>query len=274
MFLNKRIAVILLISGLITVSCNEYQQAIKSTDLKVKYDAAETFYNQGDYRQANRLFEQIAPKYVGKPQGERVLFFLADSYFKVGDYNEAGYQFERFIKSYPNSDKAIEAAFFGAKSYYELSPLYSLDQTDTDKALTKLQNFINAHAESPFVAEANVLARELSIKKERKSFEIAKQYYKIAAGFDHIFLFAAEEALANFLVDFPGSPFREEVLYLQFATAHNLAEKSVASKKADRIKKAQESMRTLLKYYPETQFLKEVTDMSGKLDKELEALSE
>ena len=184
MFLNKKIALLALSASLSFVSCNEYQKALKSTDTKVKYDAAESSYKAGDYRQANRLFEQIAPKYIGKPQGERVLFFFADSYFKIKDYNTAGYQFERFLKSYPNSDKSIEAAFFSAKSYYELSPKYSLDQTDTDKALAKLQNFINAYGESPYIEEANILAKELRVKKEEKAYEIAKQYYKIAVGFD------------------------------------------------------------------------------------------
>ena len=175
MFLNKKLALLALCTSLSLVSCNEYQKALKSTDTKVKYDAAESFYKAGNYRQANRLFEQIAPKYIGKPQGERVLFFFADSYFKIKDYNTAGYQFERFLKSYPNSDKSIEAAFFSAKSYYELSPKYSLDQTDTDKALAKLQNFINAYGESPYVEEANILAKELRVKKEQKAYEIAKQ---------------------------------------------------------------------------------------------------
>ena len=98
-------------------SCSEYQKVLKGTDVKAKYDLAEKYYNEGEYDRANRLFEQIAPKYIGKPQGERVLFFFADSYFKVGDYNMSGYQFERFLKSYPKSEKAIEAAFMGAKSY-------------------------------------------------------------------------------------------------------------------------------------------------------------
>jgi outer membrane protein assembly factor BamD len=273
MFLNKRLALIVLSISLSLVSCNEYQKALKSTDLKVKYDAAENFYKEGNYRQGNRLFEQIAPKYVGKPQGERVLFFFADSYYKIEDYNTAGYQFERFLKSYPNSDKAIEAAFYSAKSYYELSPEYSLDQTDTNKALDKLQNFINAYGESLFVQEANILAKELSVKKERKAYEIARQYYKIAVGFDYTILFAAEEALSNFLVDFPGSPFREDVFYYQFATANSIADYSVLEKKAARIKSAQDSYKTLLKYYPETKYTKEVKDLSAKLVKDLTNLT-
>jgi outer membrane protein assembly factor BamD len=273
MFLNKKLALIALCTSLSLVSCNEYQKALKSTDIKVKYDAAERFYKEGDYRQANRLFEQIAPKYIGKPQGERVLFFFADSYFKIKDYNTAGYQFERFLKSYPNSDKSIEAAFFSAKSYYELSPKYSLDQTDTDKALSKLQNFINAYGESPYVEEANILAKELRIKKEQKAYEIAKQYYKIAVGFDYTILFAAEEALNNFLVDFPGSPYREDVMYYQLATANSIAFYSVADKKEDRIKKAKEAFATLIKYYPNSKYLQEANQVSEKLEKELSEIT-
>jgi outer membrane protein assembly factor BamD len=35
--------------------------------------------------------------------------------------------------------KVQEAAYLGAKSYSMLSPVYSLDQTDTFKAIDKLQ---------------------------------------------------------------------------------------------------------------------------------------
>ena len=138
--------------------------------LKAKYDMAETFYEEGDFRRANRLLEQIAPKYVGKPQGERVMFFLSNSYFQRGDYNMAGYQFERFVKSYPKSDKAVEATFLGAKSYYKLSPEYSLDQTDTDKALLKLQNFINTYAESGIFCRSKCDGAGIDYEERAKGF--------------------------------------------------------------------------------------------------------
>ncbi|MBD3661166.1 MAG: outer membrane protein assembly factor BamD, partial [Arenibacter algicola] len=176
MFLKmKRLFSFLLLVAILS-SCSEYQKVLKNEDVKAKYDLAEKFYDAGDFKRANRLLEQIAPKYIGKPQGERVMYFLADSYFQTKDYNMAGYQFERFLKSYPKSDKAVEAGFYGAKSYYMLSPKYSLDQTDTDKALIKLQNFINTYPESEFLVEANIMARELTTKKERKSYEREKQF--------------------------------------------------------------------------------------------------
>ena len=141
MFLKIRRFSCFLFVALFLISCSEYQKVLKDDDVKKKYELAQKLYEEGDFKRANRLFEQIAPKYVGRPQGERVMFFLANSFYEIEDYNFAGYQFERFLKSYPRSNRAPDAAFLGAKSYYMLSPRYSLDQTDTDKALIKLQNF-------------------------------------------------------------------------------------------------------------------------------------
>jgi len=116
-----------------------------------------------------RLFEQIVPQFRGKPQAERVMYYYSDTYYNIGDYHLAGYQFERFAKSYPKSEKREEAAYKGAKSYYYLSPRYSLDQTDTDEAIQKLQAYINEFPDSENLEEANKLVAELRNKKERKA---------------------------------------------------------------------------------------------------------
>ena len=89
--MRKLISYIVLV--IILSSCSEYQNALKNEDVKAKYDLAQKYYEEEDYKRANRLFEQIAPKYVGKPQGERVMFFFANTYFHRKDYNMAGYQF-------------------------------------------------------------------------------------------------------------------------------------------------------------------------------------
>ena len=49
-------------------SCNEYQKILNSDDNNRKYKAAEEYYNNGEYRRANRLLEQLVPAYRGKPQ--------------------------------------------------------------------------------------------------------------------------------------------------------------------------------------------------------------
>ncbi|MEZ4808777.1 MAG: outer membrane protein assembly factor BamD [Allomuricauda sp.] len=268
MFLKKRSFFPLFFVIVFLSSCSEYQKVLKNEDVKAKYDLAQKYYDKGDYKRAKRLYEQIAPKYVGKPQGERVMFFFADSYFKTEDYYLSGYQFERFLKSYPKSDKIQEASFLGAKSYYMLSPAYSLDQTDTDKALAKLQTFINTYPESEFFEEANKMARELTAKKEKKQIEIAKQFNKLGE-FNYPILVSALKALDNFISDNPGSIYREEALYYRIEAATNLALNSTENRKKERLEEALGSYNTLLRYFPETKFKKKADDLSEKIQKEL-----
>ncbi|KAA2217072.1 outer membrane protein assembly factor BamD [Maribacter flavus] len=250
-------------------SCSEYQKVLKNEDLKAKYDLAEKFYDAKDFKRANRLLEQIAPKYVGKPQGERVMFFLANSYFERGDYNMAGYQFERFIKSYPKSDKITEASFLGAKSYYELSPTYSLDQTDTDKALLKLQNFINTYPESEFFDDANAMAQELTRKKEKKAFEILKQYNKLGE-FNYDMLKSAIAASDNFISDFPGSIYREDAYFVKVDALTHLAINSFESLQEERLSEAMEAYKMLMKQYPSTKYEKESAELLKRINNELQ----
>ncbi len=269
----RQVFILLALSALM-YSCNEYQKVLKNTDTKAKYDLAQKYYDEGDFKRSNRLFEQISPRYVGKPQGERVMFFLANSYYQIRDYNFAGYQFERFLKSYPKSDKAPEAAFLGAKSYYMLSPRYSLDQTDTDKALGKLQLFINAYPESEFLEEANTMAQELTTKKERKAFEIAKQFTKLGKSYILDYNISAIAALDNFISDNPGSIFREDALYLKVEATTNLALNSTFTRKTERLQTAKSAYDNLMKYYPESKYAKDAGNLVEKVNKELKDNSE
>ncbi|MEM0933606.1 MAG: outer membrane protein assembly factor BamD [Bacteroidota bacterium] len=262
-FLPLSLLAIALLTG-----CSEYQKVLKEDNVKAKYELAEKFYNEGDFKRAQRLFEQIAPKYVGKPQGERVMFFFASTYYNNKEFYLAGYQFERFVKSYPKSDKIQEASFLGAKSYYMLSPKYSLDQTDTDKALSKLQTFINTYPESEYFDEANTIARELTSKKERKQIEIAKQFNKLGE-FNLVILVSAIKALDNFVADNPGSIYREEALYYRIEATTNLAINSTDDKKRERLEEALASYNNLLKYYPESRFKKKADDLAEKIQKGL-----
>ena len=105
-----RVTLILLL-GLTSVSCSDYQKLLNSDDTPTKYKEAEVYYNNGEYRKANRLLEQILPKYRGKPQAQRVIFFFADSYFQTKSYYLAAYQYENFVKTFPKSDRVQEATF-------------------------------------------------------------------------------------------------------------------------------------------------------------------
>lgn len=249
-----------------TTACNSYQKMLNNPDVSAKYKAAEAYYNTGEYRRANRLYEQILPSYRGKPQAQRVIFFFANSYLQTKDYYLAAYQFESFIKSFPKSDKLQEASFLAAKCYYMLSPRYSLDQANTNDALDKLQIFIDNFPNSEYLAEANTYVQELQTKLEKKDFEISKQYHTIR---DYK---SAINAFDNFISSYPGTPFREDALYYKFLSSYEIATNSILSKQLSRLKELKDIYETLTRYYPETLFLEDLDKKMNRVTKEIALL--
>ncbi|WP_345012020.1 outer membrane protein assembly factor BamD [Christiangramia aestuarii] len=256
---------------LMTVSCSEYQQLLKSTETAEKYTAAEELYNEGKAEDSNkklrkslRLLEQIEPEFRGKPQGERLVFLLADTYYQLGDYINAPFQFQRFLQLYPNSQKAEEATYKKASSHYYMSPRYDLDQTDTHKAIEELQVYLNEYPEGEFVESANEKATELRIKLEKKAYEIAKQYHHTE------FYKAAIASFNNFISDYPGSPFREDAYYYRFDSAYKLAINSFQFLMEERLEEAKEFYKAYKKYYPEGEYIPQLEDSLSEIDKRLQ----
>lgn len=244
-------------------SCNDYQKLLNSDDASEKYKQAEVYYKNGEYRKANRLFEQIIPKYRGRPQSQRIIFFFAETYFQTKSYSLAAYQYENFVKSYPKSDRVREAIFKAAKCFYLQSPSYSLDQGETYSAIEKLQVFINLYPDSEFTPEANQMISELQEKLEKKDFEIAKQYFIIR---DYR---AAVKANENFIAGFPGTKFREESMYIKFLSLYEIAINSIFSKKQKRLIELKQQYELILRYYPETLFLEDLNNKMERVNMEL-----
>jgi outer membrane protein assembly factor BamD len=259
----KKILSLLLLVAVFS-SCNEYQKALKSEDVAVKFDMATKLYEAGKYSKAIRIFEQIAPAYRGKPQAEKLFYMFSQSYYKTKQYTLSGYQFESFVSSYPKSEKLQESAYLGAKSYSMLSPVFSLDQTDTNKALDKLQSFIDTYPNSEYVTEANSAVKVLSEKIEKKVYENAKGYNTISD------FKSAIVALDNFVADYPGTPFKEDALYYKFDSAYQLAINSVPAKMQDRLIVAKTAQLNLMKFNAETKYKKVANEMLARIDKDLQ----
>ncbi len=259
--MKKFISILLIL--VVFSSCSEFQKALKSEDIAIKFDVATKQYEKGKYEKAIRLFEQIAPSYRGKPQAEKMFFMYAQSFYKTKQFYSAGYQFESFVSSYPKSQKIEEASYLGAICFSKLSPTYSLDQVDTYKAIDKFQNFIDAFPDSQYLSEANVIVKQLREKLEKKAFEIAKQYNTIS---DYK---ASLVALDNFIIDFPGTIYKEQALYYKFDSTYKLAINSVPSKMEERLKNAKTAYNSLLKFNSNTKYKAQADLMLAKIETDL-----
>lgn len=259
---SKKIISLILIVAFF-VSCSEYQKALKTEDVAVKFEMATKLYDAEKYNDAIRLIEQIAPAYRGKPQAEKLFYMFSMSYYNTKQFYLAAYQFESFTSGYPKSEKIEEAAYLGAKCFSKLSPVYSLDQVDTFKAIDKLQGFIDSYPNSSYVAEANKTLRELNDKIERKVYENAKQYNTIME------YKAAMVALDNFVSDYPGTPYKEDALFYKYDSAYQIGINSVSYKMEERLNIAKTAYTSLIKFKPDTKYKKTADDMLARIETEL-----
>ncbi len=259
---------LLLFSIILFSSCGEYQKILKNPDAGMKYTFAENLYQKGKYKKALKLMEQIVPVYRGKPQAEKLMFMYANTYFNLEDYYLAGYQFERFTISYPKSDSVELAAYHSAVSYYELSPVYSLDQSDTYTGLEKLQFFIDSYPNSDYRKEANKKVKELTYKLEKKDIEVAKQYLKTGEALNSYK--NAISAFENFISDHPGSEFREDAFFGRFESAYELAIHSVPQKVNERLIISKQYYDDFVKYFGNSELMEEANKIKDNINLRLE----
>ena len=263
---NKNLALLSLFF-LLFISCGEYQRVLNKGTAEEQYKVAVKMYESQKYSKALRLFEKATPSYRAKPQMERIQFMVSQSNFNLKNYSLSGYYFDRFAKNYPKSSKVEESEFLSALSYYKASPSFSLDPSDTNKALESFQKFIDKYPDSDKLSEANKYYRELSFKLEKKAFEIAKTYYRTAE-YDSRNYRAAIVAFDNLLSDYLGTRFKEEALYYRLKAAHDFAMKSTFRKKEKRIEEALDAYEKLKKNFPASKFMKDSNKILAVLLKE------
>ncbi|MFA5299990.1 MAG: outer membrane protein assembly factor BamD [Lutibacter sp.] len=264
---KNKIYIFILLVALGVSSCSEYQKALNKGTSEEQYQIAVKMYDQQKYTKAIQMFEKITPSYKGKPQMERIQYMISQAHYNTKQYSLAAYYFDKFVKSYPKSSKVEEAAYLSAYSYYLASPIYSLDQKDTREAITALQNFIYKFPDSDKIPDANKSLKELTYKLEKKSFEIAKQYYHTQ---DYA---AAMVAFDNLLSDYLGTSFKEEAMYLKFKSAYHMGAESILSKKEERINEALKVYQRFERSFPNSKYLEETKDMVSELKDELNAVT-
>lgn len=268
----KNLAYLFLISVIFS-SCSEYQKVLNKGTIEEQYKMATKLYEAQEYNKALRLFEKVTASYSGKPQMERIQFMVANSNFNTKNYSLSGYYFDKFSRNYPKSSKREEADFLSALSYYKAAPAFSLDPTETNKAITAFQNFIDKYPASSKTEEANKYYKDLRYRLEKKAFEVAKTYYR-TADYDARNYKAAITAFDNLLNDYLGTSFKEEALYYRLKAAHDFAMKSTQRRKPVRIGEAIKAYEKLKRNFPTSKFMEDSNKMLTTLQKEQKQIQE
>ncbi|MFN0031437.1 MAG: outer membrane protein assembly factor BamD [Flavobacteriales bacterium] len=250
----------------IGASCSEYNKILKSTDVELKYTKALEYYNDDKCYKALPLLEELIGLSRGTQRAEDIYYYYAKTQYCLEDYYLANYYFKSFSKTFSNSQRAEECLFQAAMCSFQLSPNYTLDQTDTRNAIDEYQLFLDQYPTSALKDSANKMIALLNAKIERKTFETSALYAQTQK---HK---AAVQALLQFTKDYPDSKYKEEALYLMVKSQYEYAIGSIAKLQLERLRATNESYLTFAAAFPESKWLREAQTYYEKSSNEIENL--
>lgn len=267
--MNRRKASILVakITAVVTLvvmaSCSATQKAITSGDPQIIYRHALDLYEGENWNKAAALFEMIEPYMAGAPNEDSLLYFKARCRFKGYNYSEAVAEFDEFRRRFGRSPFLEDAEGMYTLSYYYMAPGPTRDQQTTQLALISVEEFLSRYPDSEQFDTFSSLRDELVERLHEKTFLNAMTYYKIGR------YKSAIVAFKNAFKQYPDSKYREEISYYVVASAYELADNSVPSKKEDRYLQMLDSYFTFIAEFPESKHRKEVDTMEKKARKYL-----
>jgi outer membrane protein assembly factor BamD len=237
-------------------SCGSFNKILKSNDVEYKYKKAVEYYNKGKYNYAQQIFENIFPLLKGTKEFEDAFYKFAYCYYYQADYFNAENLFKQFSEVFPNSPKAIEMEYMRAYTYYKQSPKVDLEQANTAKTITMMQQFINQHQGTDKAKEAEAIIAKCREKIESKDYKAAQLYYQMGQ------FKAASVAFANMLNTYPESNNSDQYKYMSIKAYYQYATKSIEERQTERYEQVINECNDFIDKYPDSKLLKDIEQYS------------
>ncbi|XZF13718.1 outer membrane protein assembly factor BamD [Chitinophagaceae bacterium MMS25-I14] len=247
-------------------ACGNYEKVLKSNDINYKLTKANEYYDKKEYQHANELYLGLLPVVKGTKNFEPMYYRYAYSYYYMKDYLSSSYHFKNFVDFFPNSKDAEECEFMHAVSLYKLSPKFSLEQTNTEKAMEAMQSFINTHPTSKRLDTANQYIDRARAKLELKEADAAKLYYNISQ------YKAAGIAFKSVMRAYPESPRSDYYQYMVVKSFYNYARASVQEKQEERFLNVLTEFNELKQSYPNSKYLQDADKYQSQADNNLKKI--
>lgn len=252
--------------ALILTGCGDYQRILKSHNPEEKYQAALTYFNQGQYVRSQTLLDDVASYYRGTERSEDVLAYLARSYMGQKAYEQATDYYQAYIRNYPKGKYATEAYFQVGHCQYLDSPDARLDQEITNNAIEAFNQFVELFPESPYAEQAYTEMSELYDKLAYKELCSARLYYNMGTYLGNNYL-SCEIVAKNALKNYPSNNYQEEFSWLIFLSRYQQMVNSIEERKKERARDAQDEYFNFVTEYPNSKHRKEAEKMLTNIRK-------
>ncbi len=226
-------------------SCNmELRRIEKSKDFAKKLTYADKLYKKKKYTQAQLLYEELFPVYKGTDKFEPIYYNYAYCSYYVKDYVQAAFHFKNYLDAFPNSPHATEVDYMQAYCYYKQSPKVNLDQTNTVKAISAMQTYINSYPASDKVAEANLVIELCRRKLEKKEYNSAELYYNLG------YYKSAAIAFKGLQRNYPDSDKSDEYKLMAIKAYFKYAQNSIIERQKERYEEVVTEYMDFADHYP------------------------
>jgi outer membrane protein assembly factor BamD len=185
---------IILFTSLIITSCSSTKP--EEVDLQIQFDRAMNYLEKKRYMRAQEEFNSVAIRGLHTDLGDDAQFFLGESYFLNKEYILAIAEYDRLIRRMGFSEYVQKARWRICQCYVEQSPKYYHEQSSTERALSKLQEFLDDYPNTEFHEEALTTITDMRNKLATKLYESGRLYVKMEEYASAIITY--EDLLANY----------------------------------------------------------------------------
>jgi len=166
------------IFSILLFSCASKTNSFESP-IKEKFNSGMNLFERGKYLRAQDEFTSIVIRGSGTDLGDDAQFYLAESYYYNKEYIIAISEYEKLTRKMPYSPFIEEAKFKICEAYKVESPKYYHDQTYTNKALDRYQEFLDDYPNSEYKNEVITSMKSMREKLSKKVFETGILYMKM-----------------------------------------------------------------------------------------------
>jgi len=152
---------------------------IRDIDYEAEFEKGKLALSNKKYVRAQDHFNTVVIGASHTELGDDALFYLGETYYYMGDKLLAIAEYDRLIRRMSFSPYVEKARYRICESYVILSPKYFRDQTYSEKAIEKLQEFIDDYPNSDKREEAQSNIKILRNKLSRKVYDTGILYIKM-----------------------------------------------------------------------------------------------
>lgn len=137
-----------------------------------------TDYNNGDYSDAIKNFEQLKDWYPFSKYAILAELKIADAHYQLAHYAEAIQAYGEFEQLHPRNEAIPYVIYQTGRCYYDQIDTIDRDQTPAQKALEVFQRLVRQYPDDPYAAQSKTHIEKCIQNLAGHEFYVGKFYFR------------------------------------------------------------------------------------------------